>query len=285
MSLARFSKLDQLDERRVMVKPPSDLRAFTSLLEVMKALRGPDGCPWDKEQTHKTLAPYAIEEAHELAESIESGDEREMISELGDVLLQVVLHAEIGRQEGRFDIYDVIATLNEKMVRRHPHVFSDTEVSGIDDVWANWKKIKEVEKAGKKQKGFDIPLNLPSLTRSSKIGNKTKGFKFDWETAEQVLMKVEEEVAELKDAIRSGKAKEKEHELGDILFSVAQVARHLKIEPEQALRVANQRFEKRFFRMKEMAEAQGKNFSNLSTDELESLWRQVKVDLAQHEST
>lgn len=260
-----------------MVKPPKDLRAFTSLLEVMKALRGPDGCPWDKEQNHRSLAPYAIEEAHELAEAIESGDEAELVSELGDVLLQVALHSEIARQEGRFDIYDVIATLNEKMVRRHPHVFSDTEVSGIDDVWANWKKIKEVEKTGKeKVDGFDIPINLPALTRASKIGNKTKGFRFDWENAEQVLMKVEEEIAELKEAIRSGKADEKEHELGDILFSVAQVGRHLKIEPEQALRVANQRFEKRFFKMKELAQAQNKNFSNLSSDELESFWKQVK---------
>ena len=264
-----------------MVKPPTDLKAFTSLLEVMQALRGPDGCPWDKEQTHRTLVPYAIEEAFELAEAIEAGDEAETISELGDVLLQVVLHSEIARQEKRFDVYDVIATLNEKMVRRHPHVFGDVAVSGIDDVWANWKKIKDVEKAGKeKVEAFDIPKNLPALTRSSKIGSKTKGYRFDWENAEQVLMKVEEEIAELKEAIRSGKMDEKEHELGDILFSVAQVARHLKIEPEQALRVANQRFEKRFFKMKEIAEAQGKNFSNLSSDELESLWKQVKLALA-----
>jgi tetrapyrrole methylase family protein / MazG family protein len=272
--------LGKLDERRVMVKPPTNLRSFESLLDVMKALRGPDGCPWDKEQTHKTLVPYAIEEAHELAEAIESDDEAELVSELGDVLLQVVLHAEIARQENRFDVFDVIATLNEKMVRRHPHVFSDVEVANIDEVWSNWKKIKEVEKEGKKTSDkFDIPINLPALTRSSKIGSKTKGFRFDWENAEQVLMKVEEEIAELKEAIRSGKTEEKEHELGDILFSVAQVARHLKIEPEQALRVANARFEKRFFKMKEIAEAAGKNFSNLSNDELEALWKQVKIEL------
>lgn len=261
-----------------MVKPPSELRSFASLLEVIKALRGPEGCPWDKEQTHKSLVPYAIEEAYELAEAIEEADEAEMISELGDVLLQVVLHSEIARQEGRFDVFDVIATLNEKMVRRHPHVFSNVEVGSIDDVWANWRKIKDVEKQGKEKKeGFDIPQTLPALTRASKIGNKTKGFRFDWDNAEQVLMKVEEEVAELKEAIKSGREKEKEHELGDILFSVAQVGRHLKIEPEQALRVANQRFEKRFFQMKKLAEASGKNFSNLSSDELEKFWKDVKA--------
>ncbi|MES2854629.1 MAG: MazG family protein, partial [Bdellovibrionota bacterium] len=147
-----------------MVQPPDRLESFESLLEIVKALRGEQGCPWDKEQTHRSLTPYAIEEAHELAEAIESGSQTEVVGELGDVLLQVVLHAEIARQEKRFDITDVIRTLSEKMVRRHPHVFAHTQVSGSGEVLKNWAEIKAEEKKLTKQSGvtplerFDVPL-------------------------------------------------------------------------------------------------------------------------------
>ena len=268
-----------------MLQPPKNLESFEALLKIVEDLRGPQGCPWDKEQTHRTLTPYAIEESHELAEAIEAGDQDEMISELGDVLLQVVLHAEIGRQEKRFDIHDVIRAISEKMVFRHPHVFGDVSVSGSTDVLANWAKLKEQEKAKKakktgaiagKETSFGVAATLPALQCAQKIGDKTKSRRFDWDNATEVMTKVDEEILELKAEIAQGaKAtpKDLEHEIGDVLFSVAQVARHLGLEAEQCLRVANARFEKRFFTMKNKIEDSGRSYDSLSKDELEAAWR------------
>ncbi|MCM2280652.1 MAG: nucleoside triphosphate pyrophosphohydrolase [Bdellovibrionaceae bacterium] len=272
-----------------MIQPPNDLRRFESILKIVEALRGPDGCPWDKEQTHRTLTPYAIEEAHELAEAIENGDEPEMISELGDLLLQVVLQAEIGRQSGRFDIHDVIEAISTKMVRRHPHVFNDTQVGGSEDVLRNWAEIKKQEKAAAHRsttgstasaiERFDVPENLPALSRAHKIGAKTKAHRFDWPDWQGVFAKVNEELAELQAAIATGSAEEKEAELGDLLFSVAQLARHLAIEPEQALRTTNRRFEQRFFTMRRLAETDGHNVDELSEEQLEAYWIKAKAAL------
>lgn len=265
-----------------MVQPPLDLKSFASLLEIVTALRGPDGCPWDKEQTHRTLTPFAIEEAHELAEAIESGDEKEMISELGDLLLQIVLHSEIGRQERRFDIHDVIHAISEKMVRRHPHVFADAQVSDSEEVLANWSQIKAKEKKkfdGDEAMRFDVSLSTPALTRSQKIGDKTKRLRFDWRNADEVLAKVEEEFNEVKVELKSGDKKRQEHEIGDLLFSIAQLARHLGLEAEQCLRTANARFEKRFFTMRKQIKADGRDYDSLSTAELEDAWQKVKASL------
>ena len=263
-----------------MTTPPQNLSDFSSLLEIVKALRGPNGCPWDKEQTPISLAPYAIEEAHELAEALEREDEKEIIEELGDVLLQVALHSEVARQEERFQISDVIYSINEKMVRRHPHVFSNLEAETSDEVMKNWQKIKAEEKKNKKQTPhrFDIPENLPALQRSKKIGSKTKKLNFDWETPQQVLEKVDEELAEVKEAISQNSHEEIENEIGDLLFSVAQLARHLDIEPEQALRKANRRFEKRFFAVKSKVEKDGGKMTDTSSEKLEELWQEVKKE-------
>jgi tetrapyrrole methylase family protein/MazG family protein len=254
--------------------------SFAQLNEVIKALRAPDGCPWDKEQTHRSLAPYAIEEAHELVEAIENGSQAEMQSELGDVLLQVMLHSEIARQEGRFDIFDVFKALHDKMIRRHPHVFGPTKVATSDEVLVNWDEIKKIEKESAPPRPldrFDVPLGLPALSRATKIGSKSKSYKFDWNSTQGVLDKVDEEIAELKEAIDGGDLRHQEHELGDVLFSLAQLARHLKLEPEQALRSTNQRFERRFFLMKKMIQESGENYDSLSTEQLEDYWRKVKV--------
>mgnify|MGYP001948157917 FL=1 len=261
-----------------MVQPPEHLDRFESLLQIVEALRGPGGCPWDKEQTHRSLTPYAIEEAHELAEAIETGQEDEMISELGDLLLQVVLHAEIGRQKGRFNISDVIRAISEKMVRRHPHVFSNAYVADSKEVLENWSKLKAQEKKSKQAPTdrFDVALSLPALARSQKIGEKTKKFRFDWESAEGVLKKVEEELNELKSAMAKADQAELEHEIGDLLFSVVQLARHLNLEAEQCLRTANTRFEKRFFHMKNRLEAEGKELQAFSPEELEAAWQEAK---------
>jgi tetrapyrrole methylase family protein/MazG family protein len=282
---------DQFSYGATMVTPPKNLGTFESFLEVVSALRGPEGCPWDKEQTHRTLTPYAIEEAHELAEAIENGDQEELISELGDLLLQVVLHSEIARQEQRFDIHDVIRTIGEKMVRRHPHVFSNIQVTGSQDVLANWSKIKDQEKGSQEAKGkdqdlrFDVPLSLPSLSRSHKIGQKTARLRFDWPDAKAVLEKVDEELEEVKSELKENPIKQAalEHEIGDLLFSVAQLARHAGLEAEQCLRTANTRFEKRFFTMRKQIEASGRSYDDLSATELEAAWSQVKIALAEEE--
>lgn len=269
-----------------MVQPPSDLKRFESLLKIVEALRGPDGCPWDKEQTHRTLTPYVIEEAHELAEAIETEDWKEMVSELGDVLLQVVLHSEIGRQEGRFTIEDVVHAISEKMVRRHPHVFSNTEVRDSDDVMANWAAIKEQEKKDKQaqapQDRFDVSLALPALARSQKIGAKTRKLRFDWNSAPEVMTKVREELEEVQVELDKGdqvKSADLEHEIGDLLFSVAQLARHAGLEAEQCLRTANSRFEKRFFTMKHQIAASGRDYDSLSATEFEEAWQAAKKSL------
>lgn len=267
-----------------MVKPPADLRKFASFVEIVAALRGPDGCPWDKEQTHRSLTPFAIEEAHELAEAIETGTERDVVGELGDLLLQVVLHSEIGRQEKRFDIDDVVEAISEKMVRRHPHVFGDVQVSGSGEVLDNWSKLKAEEK---KKKGivegdrFDVPVSLPALARAHKIGDKTQKLRFDWSTASEVMKKVDEEVSELHEEMKDQTRKAAlEHEIGDVLFSVAQLARHLGLEAEQCLRTANSRFESRFFAMRKAIAASGRDYDSLAPADLETAWHEAKRALA-----
>jgi tetrapyrrole methylase family protein/MazG family protein len=256
-----------------MPKAPDNLREFAGLIKVVEFLRGPDGCPWDKEQTHETLTRFAIEEAHELADAIDGGDVNEIRDELGDVLLQVVLHSEIARQEGRFDIFDVIQNISEKMVRRHPHVFGDVKADTSGEVLKNWAEIKAAEKGAKKF-SFDVPKGMPALLRAFKIGEKTKKIAFDWETAEQCWAKVEEETGELQ---RARSQAEKEAEFGDLLFSLAQWARHSGIDPEQALRKTNLRFEARFMKMQELVEKAGRDWNTLSADEKESFWKKAKT--------
>lgn len=264
-----------------MPKAPENLRDFSSLLKVVEFLRGPDGCPWDKEQTHQSLTRFAIEEAHELAEAIDSGDDRELREELGDLLLQVVLHAEIARQDGRFNIEDVIEILNAKMIRRHPHVFGDVKVQNSDDVIANWTEIKAQEKGKKKEKmAFDIPVALPALARGQKIGEKTEKIGFDWNTSAAVWEKVREEISELEEELKAqGNSDRIEAEIGDVFFSVAQLARHLGLDAEQCARKANQRFESRFKRMQELVESDGKSWNALSSADKEAYWSRAKKDL------
>lgn len=260
-----------------MPTPPKNLSSFESLKQVVTDLRGPEGCPWDKEQNHQTLTQYAIEEAHELAEAIDRGEKDNIVEELGDLLLQVVLHAEIARQNGDFAIDDVIFSITEKMVRRHPHVFSQTKVSDSQEVVKNWQAIKEEEKKAKPfRERFDVPEGLNALIRSQKIGAKTHRANFDWSHPQEVLAKVDEEISELKEAIAKGDKDHTQHELGDVLFSLAQLARHLDLDAEQSLRIANQRFERRFFNMKKIANQEDKKFETLPIEELEKLWMKAK---------
>jgi tetrapyrrole methylase family protein/MazG family protein len=255
---------------------PTQRREFSALVEIVKALRGPKGCPWDKEQTHQTLTRYAIEEAHELAEAIDQSDEKATIEELGDLLLQVVLHAEIGRQAGRFEIADVIQSISDKMVRRHPHVFGDVEAKTSDQVLDNWAKIKAKEKAPKTD-SFGLPPDLPALMMSQKIGEKTRKVNFDFANLQDAFAKLKEEVLEFEEAAKAQDVNEMEHELGDILFAAAQVARFFNADAEQTLRKSNQRFEKRFFEMQKMAKS---DFAELAAEEKERLWQAAKKVLS-----
>lgn len=265
---------------------PTNLRSFESLVQIVKDIRGPDGCPWDKEQTHETLTQYAIEESFELVEAIESAEprpikDRNIKEELGDVLFQVILHSQLATDREAFDIMDVIQVLNEKLVRRHPHVFSDSKVSGTQEIIDNWEKIKKAEKASlppKPQGHLDVPP-LPALQQAWKIGKRTEKVKFDWENAQGVYEKVQEEYQELDEALDEENIEHIEHELGDALFSLAQLARHLQLEPEQVLRKANQRFLQRFNLMVDLSQKDNLDFLTLSLTEKENFWQKAKAQL------
>lgn len=260
-----------------MPKAPQNTREFEGLVKVVEHLRGPDGCPWDKEQNHQTLTRFAIEEAHELAEAVDSGNPELIKEELGDVLLQVVLNAEIARQEGKFDVHDVIQSISDKMIRRHPHVFADVKVADSNEVLKNWGEIKAEEKREKKKAfSFDMPAAMPALIRAQKIGEKTKRVAFDWENAEQCWGKVAEEYGELREALDSKDRAHIEAELGDMLFCLAQLARHLDMDGEQALRKTNTRFETRFSKMQALVVADGKAWDSLPDAEKESYWKKAK---------
>jgi tetrapyrrole methylase family protein / MazG family protein len=271
-----------------MPQPPKTLNKIESLLQVIADLRGPEGCPWDKEQDHKTLAPYAIEETHEMVEAIEAGDDSEMCDELGDVLFQVVLHAQLASERKAFNFSSVVEAITGKIVRRHPHVFSDVKVSGIDEVFKNWDEIKKLEKAGKPSAGakpvIDVPASLPALQRANKIGEKTAKYKFDWSKASEVVAQLKAEIVELEEAMAETSSSERashiQHEMGDVLFSAAQLARHLEVDPEASLRDSNRRFIARFEKMLSLRGLDGAAFTALAEPEKEKLWTEAKAALA-----
>ncbi len=261
-----------------MHKVPDDLRSFEALKQVVQSLRDPNGgCPWDLKQTHQSLCQYAIEETYEMVEAIEEQNDEDLKEELGDVLLQVVLHSEIARQRSAFDIHDVIEVLNEKMTRRHPHVFDSNEVKNADEVLHNWEEIKKQEK--KDRKFFDYPLHLPALQRALKIGNKTRKLGFDWTQAQEVMLKLEEELTEVREEIQSQNREALQEEIGDLLFVIAQLARHYEMDPEQCLRNANLKFETRFEKMHKLAQQEELDWDNLSLEQKEELWQRVKKEL------
>jgi tetrapyrrole methylase family protein/MazG family protein len=269
-----------------MPKPPLSMNEFSSLMQIVKDLRGPDGCPWDKEQTHQSLAPFAIEELFEMIEALESNNDIDFKEELGDVLFQVALHCQLAAERGAFTYQDVIQTLSEKLIRRHPHVFENGPKKDIHEVWTHWEKIKKEEKKNKQRNDsfFDFPKQLPALQRAHKIGVKGQKLHFDWKLPENVFAKVLEELNELNFEIQNKTdqaiSQEKiQEEFGDLLFSLAQWARHLGIEPEQSLRLANQKFEFRFEKMMKLAQARNLVWDDLSDFEKERLWQEIKLDI------
>ena len=256
-------------------------KAMGRLLEIMDKLRDPGGCPWDREQTLRTLTPYLLEEAHEVIEAIEAGDVAHHKEELGDLLFQVVFQARIAREEGKFDFAQVCDTISEKLTRRHPHVFGDISVSGSKEVVRNWERIKADER---KQKGQEprsaiggVPVSLPALVRAERLTEKAGAVGFDWPDARAVLAKVREELDELAEAMEAGLPGRVEHELGDLLFAVANLGRWVKTHPEEALRGTLRRFESRFRHIEHKLAERGKSPRESTLAEMDALWDEAKA--------
>ncbi|HCU36815.1 MAG TPA: nucleoside triphosphate pyrophosphohydrolase [Armatimonadetes bacterium] len=249
------------------------------LVDIMARLRAPGGCPWDAQQTHRALRPYLLEETYEVIEALDRGDFDALRGELGDLLLQIVFHAQIGSEAGAFDLQAIARSINEKLIHRHPHVFGDVEVDGPSQVLVNWEKLKleESENADRTSALDGIPAELPALARATKIQKKAARVGFDWDDASGPRAKLDEELAELDEAIAAGDERAIEHELGDVLFSICNLARFLSADSESALRSAIGRFSERFARMETLAGEQGVSMADLDIDGLERLWQQAKA--------
>ena len=263
------------------------------LVGIMARLRAPDGCPWDREQTHETLKPFLLEEVYELLEAIDSGSDRDLMGELGDVLLQVIFHARIAAEEERFTIDDVAAAIFEKLVRRHPHVFGNTEVEDAGEVVTNWERIKRSEREGNCEHPVSaldgVPAELPALLRAQRIQEKASRTGFDWSQAGGALDKVAEEFEELRRELAGGErasGKEDadagderdrvEEEMGDLLFALVNTGRFLCLCPEEALRLAVAKFERRFRAVEERFHADGRQLEDASLEEMDRVWEKVK---------
>ena len=261
-----------------------DLSRIDALIAIMARLRDPeDGCPWDLEQDFSTIAPYTIEEAYEVADAIEQGDMAELRDELGDLLFQVAFHARMAEEQDAFAFGDVVRAICEKMIRRHPHVFGDEEQRDAGAVKGRWEDIKAAERAEKPRKPAsildDVPLSLPALARAVKLQNRAARVGFDWPDTSHVIDKLNEEMLELSaEVAKGGDADRLEDEMGDLLFVYANLARHMKIDPEKALRRANTKFRRRFGRIEEKLAAQGRKPEDSTLEEMDALWDEAKAE-------
>jgi tetrapyrrole methylase family protein / MazG family protein len=253
---------------------------FQRLLDVMQRLREPNGCPWDREQTPTSLKPFLIEEAYEVLEAIESGRSPAIREELGDLLFQIVFHARLAEERGDFTMSDLLGHLIDKMVRRHPHVFSDASVGTANEALVQWEAIKqrEAEAQGRRRSVIDgVPRALPGLVRAQRIQSKAARVKFDWPDARAAWAKVEEEVAETSEALAAGDPSRIEEELGDMLFSLVNVARLASLDAEEALQRAIEKFRRRFVTMEDDLNARGTSIASVTPEELERSWQAVKA--------
>jgi tetrapyrrole methylase family protein/MazG family protein len=250
--------------------------SFEELIRIVRVLRGPNGCPWDKDQTLKTLTPYILEEAYELVDAIENGKLEDVKEELGDALLHVVMLSNIAEEESTpFNVYDVAEHVGKKMIHRHPHVFGDTKVNSVDDVWKNWEALKKQEKAPTQSAMDTIPKHLPALLQSHKIQKRAERLGFDWPDQTGAFEKLQEEVKEYIE-VAPGNTSHKEEEAGDLLFALVNILRKDHINPEEALRKANQKFITRFKHMEKTAKETHQDFEALSLEEKEKLWQLAK---------
>ena len=284
LSPAPMDSLPRFDEdvpRPVPALPQQDGSTITRLVAVMQRLLAPDGCPWDREQSFETLRKYALEEACEVIDAIDSGDRKAIREELGDLLLQVVFQAELGRREGAFAIDDVVSGIVDKLVHRHPHVFGDLDAKDADEVLRNWEKIKAKEKGERGILG-GVPRSLPALTQAQRIGEKVERVGFDWPDARGSREKVTEEICELDQAIASGDARAVEDELGDVLFALVNLSRHVKVDAEGALRRTIDKFTKRFAHVESRVKAVHGGWGaggeeNLPLEVLDTYWEEAKA--------
>jgi tetrapyrrole methylase family protein / MazG family protein len=274
---------------------------FERLVRLQARLRGPGGCPWDIEQTHLTLRTYLIEEAYEVLEALESGDDAKFAEELGDLLLQVVFHAQIAAEQRRFAAVDVVREIHQKMVRRHPHVFGEKRAKDAAEVLKNWEQLKaEERRANKAEKGRSgssgpekapaslldgIPHTLPAVMQGFQLTRRASRIGFDWENVDGVVQKLDEELDELRRARSNESPQQIENELGDVLFAAVNLARFLKVDPEIALKRTNAKFTSRFREMERLARASGRMLADVPRGEMESLWDQAKVSEAAKSSS
>ena len=252
---------------------PEKFNQFDTLVDIIARLRGPDGCPWDREQTHASLREALLEECYEVLEALDEGDVKKLGEELGDLIMQVVFHAQIAAEAGQFAIGDVIRNINTKLVQRHPHVFGSLKVKDADEVLANWDELKKKERGGDTSILDNVPKQLPALSYSQEIQSRAARAGFDWENIEGIIDKLVEEVREFKQADNS---KQRALEFGDLLFTLVNLARWLGIDSESALRETNRKFYRRFSYMEEVCRKRGVNFAELSFDKQNALWDEAK---------
>jgi len=251
--------------------------SFQRLCDIVARLRAPGGCPWDREQTHESLLPATIEEAYEVAEAARTKNDAHFREELGDLLLLVVMHAEIARQSGRFKIDNVIAEITEKLIRRHPHVFGESNACDAGAVLKQWEAIKREEKKSDQHYLASLPSALPALMRAQKAQSKVARVNFDWTKLDDVIAKVEEELGELKNAIKSDDQKSIEDEIGDLLFAVVNLARKCKLDVDTALHAATNKFVGRFNLLEDELRSRGKKLGDVDLAELDAIWNQIKM--------
>jgi len=252
--------------------------ALTELRAVVHRLRAPGGCPWDREQTHESLVPHLLEEAYEVAEAIRNKDMPHLREELGDLLLQPLLHAEIASESGAFDLDEIARELTEKLIRRHPHVFGDTSVEGSEGVLTQWEEIKRTEKGSHQESLLHgISHGLPALIRAQKLQKKAAKVGFDWPDIQPVLEKIREESDEISEAVAGGDATAIKEEVGDLLFTVVNLARKLGVDAESALVAANVKFEQRFGQVERVIASQGRRMADCTLEEMDAAWDEVKA--------
>lgn len=251
---------------------------FRELVNVVEKLRGPEGCPWDREQTRESLKPFLIEELYELLDAFDENDVGGIKEELGDTLFQIVLHSQLSKEEGQFDINDVIEGIVEKMIRRHPHVFGDKELKTSEEVLKWWEEHKEKEGKPSGSIFERVPKTLPALLRAQRIQEKASKVGFDWDSIEDVFKKLEEEIGEFKKALEQKSSREMEDELGDILFVLVRISNFVNINAEYALRKTINKFIRRFSHIEKEASRQGKRLSDMTLEEWDILWNEAKED-------
>lgn len=253
------------------------MKTFEDLVELMRRLRGPGGCPWDREQTLESLKPFVIEEAYEVVDAIDRADMNGLREEVGDHLLEAVFVSQIAAEEGHFTIGDAITAIHDKLVRRHPHVFGEVKAGTANEVLTNWEMQKNEErKLEDKSILSGVPASLPGLLKASRITEKAARVGFDWERIDDIFEKIDEEVAELREAIEREDRREIEHELGDLLFTIANIARRIEMNPEEALQSANRRFRSRFEHVEKRLRGEGRDFTDSTLAEMEDLWVEAK---------